>query len=367
MAVRRTTRGRTARTHLTAKKAAIRMNTIFDMLKAGKTPKQIKEKLRVPYSTFRQDLIVLREANYRKGLPEFIPPKGVMNWDRVKVRRVKNVIAYATAIIEERIPARKRKRKGPAPVSSLTIEDRKTIAALRKDAFRSNVAIAKETGNPIHIVGKRRRELVEQGLIPEVTRSEIQKTSQRKPERITGVLDEKTRHGIIEKNKRTIESVARHLYRTNQVAFDGTNVLPERIPEEIEERMRWKLKTYEPKKWNGSVDNFFSSALTIIKFDIKRQAWRKYRAMESLEAGMEEQKDRKRTLEALPVFQEATIEKMEVICEQLNLDILEKAILFGRRAGLVDQTIANATGYQKTRIQQIRVALEKRVKKLLSE
>ncbi len=371
---KRATKGtKRRRRYLTERKAAMQMNTIYNMFEKGKTVKQIRKKLGMTSGKFSLYVSVLREGTKRTK-PSFIPPKGVYNWSRAKARRVENLIEYATKIIKGEKAAKAKQRKpGVVPWALPKTVHRKITTALMKDPFRSSNAISKVEGASPNTVVRQRRILESKGLIPVVSRSKIMKNAERKPERTIDYLDKKRRKTILEEKKKAIESTAKRLYRENRVAFDGTDALPEQIPEEIAERMEWRLRTFNPKNWKGSekvkVNKFFYSALSSIKFDIRRTAWKQYsrQKLESLETGMEEKQDRKRTLQAKPESKEITVKQLEMISDGLKLNLLEKAVLFGHAAGLTGSKIAEVTGYSEARINQKKFEYQKRIQKIISK
>lgn len=347
--------------------AAKRQNSVFNLLQQGKNRRYIMKQLRIPSGTLYSDIAFLRESV--KAEHYFIPPRWAYKWGPAKVKKIIKFIELAKKVIcgEAFIV---HKKKGPWPGIPAE-KHRKIIAMLKRNPLQTNVKIATAIGVNPHYVGTRRQILVARGKIPEISMGERFKLAKRMPWRKTGVLSKQQRQRVLEKNNEAIQKTARNLYHSNRKAFDFCNMLPESIADELRERLDWRLQTFNPAKISGpkeiKLQRFFDYSLHKNKLDVKRMAWRKFTQVASLEAAAEGKAPLLSYLKAPPEFKGITVAQLQEISSKLKLNLLEKAVLFGRAAGLTDKKIGNAIGCTESNVCRIKQRIESWVKTQLSK
>lgn len=352
-------------------KANARRAQIPKLLRERKTQKQIAEMFGVSPITISQDITLIKKSFEGRKLPIYIPPKGVPNWSPAKAIQVLQLLRHSKALIRgHTIPEKKKMSIDPKMKERIKEVD----ALLGKTPNKSNIHIAKKLNVWPADVAIRRAILVEQGKISDISTNERIKESLRKKKRRTKVLNKSKRQQILKERTEKISKMVNYIYSTNREEFDFTNMLPEKIAEELVDRMDWKLQTYNPKRLKGAeetkLDRYFSYHLSHIAFDLKRGAWKKYKRIQSLEQGKETGSTPIKEFLKAKIGTGAnapTVQKLEQISTRLNLNILEKVVLFAKAAGLTGVKISERIGYTEMGISKIGKRLEKRVEKLLLE
>lgn len=357
-------RKRAIRTNMAAiENAARRHNAILKLLESGKTREKAMQAVGSNPADFSSDLKILRGGF--KTRPKYFPPKYVHKWNP---KRTRQLIEYAKKVIEGKIRVKKRELFYPNTLSRQ--QHRGIIARLIKNPVQSDAKIAAEVGvRHYFTVERRRRKLEAEGKIRLVSLSERAKLAQREEEKKTDALNEEKRKKFLEKHWKRIQGKANTLYYKNRKAFDFQNTLPEEIADELKERLDWKLQTFNPKRMHGPEETklarYFSKKPAQVAFDLKRTAWRQYREIASLEAGMEEKKDIKRTMQAPTIFKDITVAQLEALSKALKLNLMKEAVLFGTAAGIRRKTVGKALGLSETRVIQIKKETEKKVEKAI--
>jgi len=344
--------------------AALRANRIHDLLADGKSVRQIKAWFKQNQQTSSSHIGILR-GGFRKP-PIFIPPKFIPNWSLARAKRVQATIDFTKKVIEGKAKVRE---KASRPLSA---KAKAVIAALRRNPQRPALTIAKALGVSNWMVSKWRQRLVAQGEIPKLDLSKLSKSLRRDPRRVTKVLDKEAREKILEEKSDKIQRKANKIYSIYRAQFDAANLTPEGIADELRERLDWKLRTYNPKRIKfgskeGKLTDYFNKHLSFLAADLIRDAKRKYRSIESLDAERRGGLALKEVLAAPAVTREIRLSDLERVSSRLNLNLLEEAVLFGLAAGIFEKEIGERIGLTEGRVSQIKTALEKRVASLLSK
>lgn len=163
------------------------------------------------------------------------------------------------------------------------------------------------------------------------------------------------------------------IYEKYKDVFNTANTTPEKIAEYIRETLKWKIKTFNPKKRKGTdleieIRNYCRQQIALLARDKLKQAYRVYNKSvktESLESKIKESKTGKLTLMgtvAAKQQQAANPEKVIMVIEtfvkKAKLDPEEKAVVYGKAAGLTQLEIEKMIGFSsqttKTIINSIR-------------
>jgi DNA-binding CsgD family transcriptional regulator len=344
---------------------ARRTNRVFDLLEKGRTKKQIMRQLGISSEVFNICVRTLR-SSFKESIPSFIPPKSLPEWNRKKARRATNLIETAKSIMEGEKTI---KTKAVRIQGSLSLEKhRRIIARLMTDPVPIVSKIAEEIGVTPQTVERRRQMLIAEDKIRADKRAQ-RKAIERDPTRKTNFFrNKRKRDGFLDKKMRDIENKATMSYREAKAAFDSEpeNRLPEEITEDLRERLDWKLQTWPGPK-AMKLEHYFNYHLHHIAYDIKRTARRGYRKQRSLEAGMEEGRSLKQTLEGKfeskdPIITPA---QWEQVSQALKLNLLEKAVLFGWKAGMTEKVIGDAIGMTESNASQIIGKLKRKIRKAI--
>jgi len=280
-----------------------------------------------------------------------------------KALRARRLTEFAKKVIQgkENIDAKKRKRGKPFQTIPREKEE-KIIALLLGNPLDSNLKIGKAAGVRPGTVEARRQMLQEKGVIRGVTKREKFKQVQRNPARKTSYLNAEQRTGILRENLGKIKRKAIHLYNLNRRAFDFRNMTLEDIADDLTDRLDWQLQTYHPrmmpKPEETKLERFFNKRLRRIGAELKRTAWKSYRKIASLE-------QLAKPIESMPEIKEITVEDVEEVIPKLNLNIVEKAVLFALAANMPSKMIAKETGYSSATVSNIKAELEKRLRQLV--
>ena len=236
---------------------------------------------------------------------------------------------------------------------------------LQKDPYISHLIISKRIKISTEVIARLQKQLVEKGLIPEISRGEKISKRSRQFSKITNVLKKESRQKILQENKQKIANLVKKLYNLNKKAFDFTNMLPETILEKVIADIDWRLQRYDPEKMPGKestkLARYVNRNISFALLEAKRTAWRKHKKVISIETENRADTIRQR-IQARPETKEITIKELEKISKKLKLTIIEKSILFGKAAGMNNLNIGKAIRYSEGRISQINSNLEKRLK-----
>ena len=344
---------------------AWRLNKTYNWLKNGKTRKWIENRPGHSKASKADDFQALMRA-FKGKPPMFIPPKGVGEWSLARAKKVAGFVESAKRIIEGETGLAPKK---PIPLSKTA---KRVIAALKRNPDQGDLGLSKLLKVTKKTVHRYRKRLEDKGEIPRLNKSEFWKLVSRDPKRKTGYFTEKQRQKILRDYRPQIEITANWAYRKAKDAFDKTNWVPEKIADEIAERLDWKLQTYNPSKLKGPEETKLARYLNYqrphIAYDLKRLALRTYRKIESLESEAPGNGSKsttyRQTVKAKPVPFEVTVETLEKISTALKLNQIEKAVLYGLAIKMAHPEIGKIIGYRKSNITRIKKNLLKRVQTL---
>ena len=344
---------------------ASRVNQTYKLLREGKSPKEIADNMKTHIAVVHRYIGILREA-FKTRLA-FIPPKRVHGPTPETIRSAKLVINLAKEIIQREA---RPKVKTARP---RTKKIQRVRRALKRNPNRSNTQIARALGLPkSNVVDYQRKLLVEKGTIPEVNLNRLRDRGD-KSKRGYVLRNKAKRQEVIEKNNEKIRRAAEKLYHSARNAFNQANMYVEDIVEEIKRRLDWRLQKYKPSRTKAPKEKklkfYIDYCLKMITAELRREAWRKYRKIESLETDIgrgagEKKIEGRDTLEARPVdlFEGITVRQLEQISKRLGLTVIEQAVLYGLAANITGEEIGRRLGRSESRISQIKANLFGRVK-----
>jgi len=335
---------------------------VLELLKQGKSQSYVMKRLKISQQTLKRDIQTLREGT--KKLHAEILSKRIPNWSRKRTEKAIEFIKFAEKAMRGETAANSAKK----PSQRLPKKTHRAILRmLAAKPTATDKAIARATGTSSTSVKRRRMYLEQQGQIPIVSAGERKKAATRSRVKETGILKKKRRQKIIAEKAKDIKRVAAYVYRTNRKAFDFVSMNPEIIGDELAERLELRLRTYRPDKIPGpektKLDRHIRFHLNKIMIDLKRYAWRKYRAQQSLDQAGAGEKPLKTRIEARPEARELTAEKVNEICSLLGLNLIERAVVFGRVIGYPDKKIGEEIGYSESNVNIIRRRIAKSIER----
>jgi len=189
--------------------------------------------------------------------------------------------------------------------------------------------------------------------IPE--RSRNVRPTLRKASRLTGVFTEKQVKQILKSHEARIDKASKKMYNAYRPLFDFRNMGPGEIADYIRSGLEWKIKTFNFEKRQGTnfkheLLKYCAQQVKFLALDQVKLAKKNYQRVESLEKKIG-QGDKKITRKEIVAAKEqktvspkdlmAAIERM---AKQAKLDQREKAVVYGKAAGMTQGEMSTIVG-----------------------
>jgi len=355
------------------KKAVSRIRLLRSIY-AGKTIKQIAQEKRLPYSRMHRKVDDVKRGlkpESREKLKEQINANRGKKFDP---RSAKELTSFAKKAIRGEIFLFS---QSPWKTSFPSYYEKhpktlKKVVHLLRSTGKSFTQIGQETGVGYGTISKSYKLL--KGFGEDIAERGLHaRPSKRQQSRITGFFNQKQVTGIVNSYEKRIVHTANKFYNVYKPYFDFKNITAEGIADYIRDSLEWKVKTFDLSKRKGKslkleLQKYCCQQIKFLALDKVKQVKRNHKKVVSLEQGKGidgeaglRLKDIIAAKEQKSASPEEMIELIEKISRQSKLDTKEKAIFYGKVAGMTHGEMATMAGTNNSFIGYISMTTRKKM------
>ncbi len=336
---------------------AIRRKQVLEGIQQNKKLKEIAKALGAPYEVIRHDKVILLEkmqskkaAKLRTLVASTVPYK-------FTVAKATGLISLAQKIIKGEAELLKPKNPMQRDVKTRPVEAGQIMQELRS-TNKNLVQISKEKNTDYNVVVRIYHALIANGEKIPVRMSAVNR-AQKDKARITGILKQEQVAEIMGAQEAHIVNASKRMYNFYKPVFNAAAMGWEDIAQYVRKELPWKLLTFNPANWGGkSLEGKIQACcrrqINFLALDMKKRA-EKSPELQSLdkiilgdEAAVErviKLKDAIAKKEPMPLLGTKKIIKIiETIARKAFLTEQEKALIYGKVAGITERQIAKIVG-----------------------